>query len=75
MAVAEILTPLLLIAVQCVVQALKLLRGDSAVLPVLRNAAAQYDAQQTAPIEEISALLSQVTLQAQQQVGLQLLGG
>lgn len=55
------------LAVQCVVQALQLLRGHNAVIPTLQNAAEQYHAQRAAPMDEISALLSQVTLQAEQQ--------
>jgi hypothetical protein len=54
-------------ALQCVIQALKLVRGDSAVLPTLRHAAEQYHAQRAAPIQEISHLLEQVSLHAQQQ--------
>ncbi|WIA19712.1 hypothetical protein OEZ85_005638 [Tetradesmus obliquus] len=54
-------------ALQCVIQALKLVRGDSAVLPTLRHAAEQYHAQRAAPIQEISELLAQVSLHAEQQ--------
>jgi hypothetical protein len=54
-------------ALQCVIQALKLVRGDNAVLPTLRHAAEQYHAQRAAPIQEISRLLAQVSLHAQQQ--------
>lgn len=51
---------------QCVIEALKLVRGDNAVIPTLRHAAEQYHAQRAAPIHEISALLAQVSLQAGQ---------
>lgn len=51
---------------QCVVQALKLLHGDNAVLPTLRAAAEHYHAQQAAPIDELSQLLAHVSLAAEQ---------
>lgn len=51
---------------QCVVQALKLLHGDNAVLPTLRAAAEHYHAQQAAPINELAELLAQVSIAADQ---------
>lgn len=51
---------------QFVVQALKLLHGDNAVLPTLRAAAEHYHAQQAAPIDELSQLLAHVSLAAEQ---------
>lgn len=53
-------------ALQCVVQALKLLHGDNAVLPTLRAAAEHYHAQQAAPIDELSQLLAHVSLAAEE---------
>jgi hypothetical protein len=56
----------LAVCMQCVVQALKLLHGDNAVLPTLRAAAEHYHAQQAAPIDELSQLLAHVSLAAEQ---------
>jgi len=54
------------LAMQHVVQALRLLRGNHAVLPALRAAAEQYHAQQAAPIDELSQLLARVSIAAAQ---------
>lgn len=51
------------------IQALRLLQGNEGVLPALRAAAEQYHYTQ-APIDDLSRLLSQVTLAAEaQEVG------
>lgn len=59
---------------QCVVQALKLLHGDNAVLPALRLAAEQFHSAQqhraeggSNNIDELAQLLAQVSLAAEQQ--------
>lgn len=55
------------LALEHVVQALRLLRGNHAVLPALRAAAEQYHAQQAAPIDELSQLLARVSIAAAQE--------
>lgn len=54
------------LAMQHVVQALRLLHGNNAVLPALRAAAEQYHAQRAAPIDELSQLLAHVSIAAAQ---------
>jgi hypothetical protein len=51
---------------QCVVEALKLLHGDNAVLPALRAAAESYHAHKAATVNDLAQLLAQVTLAADQ---------
>jgi hypothetical protein len=51
---------------QCVVQALKLLHGDNAVLPALRAAAESYHAHKAATVNDLAQLLAQVSLAADQ---------